>query len=263
MLGRRLLMLPLHRYVDDFFACEREESCEHALLCFKRLVRACLGSASVADAKCESGNPLTILGVEVCIIHEGVRFKPALAKVQKWAKRIASYLEGDRLTGGEAAKLAGALQWASQHAFKRLGRAMIRPIHRCVASQHGRARRVCGCFACRQKHSWGSRLNAELRLALQWWLEVLDLKIVQIRPWVGTQRQPVHLYTDARSTPPRVAAVLVRCVGFACICWRCQSGCDMTCAGMANSTTATQHLRTQSCSHSRSAAITRLCVWRY
>ena len=243
-------MLPLHRYVDDFFACERKESCEHALHCFKRLVRACLGSASVADAKCESGNPLTILGVEVCIIHEGVRFKPALAKVLKWAKRISSYLNDDRLTGGEAAKLAGALQWASQHAFKRLGRAMIRPIHRCVALQRGRARRVCDHGACRQKYSRGSRLNAELRLALQWWLEVFDLKIVQLRPWVGAQRQPVHLYTDARSTPPRVAAVLVRCVGIACTRWRRQCGCDMTCTGMANSITATQSRRMQSCSRS-------------
>ena len=131
-LGRSLLRLPVHRYVDDYFACERRANFEHAMQCFKRLVRACLARDSIADAKCEYGNPLQVLGVDVFIDIEGVRYMPALVKVQKWAQRIASYLEGDRLTGGEAAKLAGALQWASQHAFKRLGRAMLRPIHRYV-----------------------------------------------------------------------------------------------------------------------------------
>ena len=59
--------------------------------------------------------------------------------------------------------------------------------------------------------AWGEQNKGEtIRLALRWWLEVLSLELVQLRPWVGERRKPVHLYCDARSTPPRVAAVLVR-----------------------------------------------------
>ena len=129
-LARRLLRLPVHRYVDDFFAGDRAELCEHAMGCFVRLVRACLGDSAAADEKCAVGNPLVVLGVETHILDSGIRFRPESAKMRKWAMRIASYLQADRLTGGEAAKLAGALQWASQHAFRRLGRAMIRAIYR-------------------------------------------------------------------------------------------------------------------------------------
>ena len=105
-----------------------------------------------------------------------------------WLQRI---LDSGRLCGGEAGKLAGALQWAAQHTFKRLGRAMIRPI---IAQEHKRT----------------SAVDDQLKLALQWWLEVLQRGIKQMRPWVERDEKPVHMFCDARSTPPRVAAVLVR-----------------------------------------------------
>ena len=110
-----------------------------------------------------------------------------------WIQRI---LLSGRLCGGEAGKLAGALQWAAQHTFRRLGRAMIRPL-------------------IRQEKKRSSLLDDELTLALQWWLEVLQLGLTQKRTWEKELKRPVHLFCDARSTPPRVAAVLVRCVLFA------------------------------------------------
>ena len=109
-----------------------------------------------------------------------------------WIQRI---LLSGRLCGGEAGKLAGALQWAAQHTFRRLGRAMIRPL-------------------IRQEKKRSSLLDDELILALQWWLEVLQLGITQKRTWEKERKRPVHLFCDARSTPPRVAAVLVRCALF-------------------------------------------------
>eukprot|EP00959_Pyramimonas_sp_CCMP1952_P094244 1971561-Pyramimonas_sp.AAC.1 len=54
-------------------------------------------------------------------------------------------LESGKLDPGAAAKLAGALSWASQSLFKRLGRAFLRPR-----------------FA--QQHGCGSRVNALLRI---------------------------------------------------------------------------------------------------
>lgn len=43
---------------------------------------------------------------------------------------VAVHFSLDKLFEDVAAKLVGALQWATQHTFKRSGRAMIRPIIR-------------------------------------------------------------------------------------------------------------------------------------
>jgi len=158
-----------------------------------------------------TGNPLTVLGVEVTLTDNGARFRPSEDKIRKWTAKIESILECGKLCGGEASKLAGALQWAAQHTFKRLGRAMIRPI-------------------IKQETARSSEVGEELRLALQWWLEVFRwrifsewresaqtsvllftrLRLSQERTWKGTSSKPIHMFCDARSTPPRVAAVLLK-----------------------------------------------------
>jgi len=156
------------------------------------LIRACLGQDSVEAEKCGEGNPLVILGIQTEVTQMGVTLQPSDDKVQKWTKWIEHILRRGRLPGGEASKLAGALQWAAQHSFKRLGRAMIRPI-------------------AAQERKSSSAVDEQLRLALRWWLEVLQGGIKQMRPWVCRDEKPVHMFCDVRSTPPRVAAVLVRC----------------------------------------------------
>ena len=156
------------------------------------MIRACLGQDSVEAEKCGEGNPLVILGIQTEVTQMGVTLQPSDDKVQKWTKWIEDILRRGRLPGGEASKLAGALQWAAQHSFKRLGRAMIRPI-------------------AAQERKSNSAVDEQLRLALRWWLEVLQGGIKQMRPWVSRDEKPVHMFCDARSTPPRVAAVLVRC----------------------------------------------------
>ena len=85
--------------------------------------------------------------------------------------------------------LPGRLSWAGQFAFKRLGRAMVYPLYRQMKSKTG-------------------NMNEQLKLAMQWWCETLSKDLCETRPWVERQSPPVHLLCDARSTPPRVAAVL-------------------------------------------------------
>ena len=197
--GRALLKIPLSRYVDDYMAGDRKASTHVGMHCFARLVRACLGGTVVAADKLDAGAELVVLGVFVQLSRCGAWHKPSADKIAKWSKQIDGFLTMERLCGGEASKLSGALQWASQHTFKRLGRAMIRPI-------------------IRQVHAPSSNLNVELSLALHWWLEVLNMGICQFRPWTASTEKPVHMFCDARSTLPRVAAVLYRfafsCVGF-------------------------------------------------
>ena len=88
-------------------------------------------------------------------------------------------------------KIAGRLQWACSHMFKRMGRAMVRPIYR-------------------QAHQGAEGLSSELSRALLWWRIVLSEGIAQSIPLCRTPSKVVELFCDARGAPPRVAAALVR-----------------------------------------------------
>ena len=159
--------------------------------CFVRLVRILFGKSAISDKKLETGNPLIVLGIEISLSASGANFRPAVDKKLKWSAKMRSALDEGKLCSGEASKLSGALQWAAQHLFRRLGRAMIRPI-------------------IKQAYSSSSKLSKELIWALKWWLEVLEMDIVEQRQWSDSTSPPVHLFCDARSTPPRVAAVMFR-----------------------------------------------------
>ena len=75
-------------------------------VCVFRLVRCLLGQTAIADRKLECGNPLTVLGVSVALMQDGICFKPEPAKIAKWTRQIESALASDRLCAGEASKLA-------------------------------------------------------------------------------------------------------------------------------------------------------------
>ena len=184
--------------------------CSLLLVLVCRLVRVCLGPTSVSARKLAHGNPLTILGVDLCIKHDGVVFWPAEQKVANWIMRIQASMSDLSMSSGEASKLSGALQWASQASFRRVGRAMLRPL---INHIHSRL----PVFDA----------SSELMLALRWWSEVLCLKIRYVplvrfihmfvllfpreeRSWYVDSRKQCHLFCDARSSPPRVAAVLFR-----------------------------------------------------
>ena len=110
----------------------------------RRLVRVILGPTAISEKKLLSGMPLDILGITVRIAPEGLHFFPTEDKVEKWKRTIASALQKGVLHGGEAQKLAGGLSWAGQKAFRRLGRAMLRPIimqQWCIPLLH------CACHA--------------------------------------------------------------------------------------------------------------------
>ena len=64
-LARKLVMLAVLRYVDDYFGREQAETVAHATDCIARLVRLLLGSTAIADRKLEYGASLVILGVRL------------------------------------------------------------------------------------------------------------------------------------------------------------------------------------------------------
>ena len=116
----------------------------------------CLGPMANAERKLDFGRQLVILGVGIDIKPSGLSCWPSDDKVTKWTRRIDLALMTGKLTPGDASKLSGALMWATQAIFKRLGRAMLRPI-------------------IRHSHGMKSFVGKELAIALEWWREVLNM----------------------------------------------------------------------------------------
>ena len=117
-IARKILHVPILRYVDDFFSALRaaeagararvgryfharsSAKAEHALGCLVRLVRALLGPLALAEHKKERGNPLVILGLRIKLSPAGMRATPSDDKAEKWMGRIAEALRTDKLTAG-------------------------------------------------------------------------------------------------------------------------------------------------------------------
>ena len=190
-LARRVLNLAVYRYVDDFFGLEREETVEHAMQCFARLVRVLMGATAIADRKLECGRTLCVLGVDLSLSVKGYTCRPSKDKAGKCIAAIKEALACGHLSSGCAEKLAGRLSWACQYLFHRLGRAMLRPIFKHKFSRFGKVDCTEG-----------------LRVALTWWGWVLTQDIVEERSWCAPEGDCVYLFVDARGVPPRCAAVL-------------------------------------------------------
>ncbi|CAK0899991.1 unnamed protein product, partial [Prorocentrum cordatum] len=178
--ARRLAKLPVSRYVDDYFAPDRPGAADHAMRCFARVVRAALGSDAVADAKLARGAQLVVLGLLFSFCAQGVHCEPACDKRLKWSSAIRHALECGTLHRGAAKKLAGALAWAAQRLFKRLSRAMLRPL---FAHQHKRS----------------NRIGRPLELALRWWAQVLELRLREVASWKQGDMPAAHMFCDART----------------------------------------------------------------
>ena len=101
--------------------------------CFARLVRAILGPTAVSAKKLDYGRELVILGVRVSPTFDHCVLQLDDAKRDAYLQEVERRLAEGTLTAGAAAKLAGRLSFASQWCFKRLGRAMLRPM---FAQQH-------------------------------------------------------------------------------------------------------------------------------
>ena len=117
-IARKILHIPILRYVDDFFSALRAAEAgagarvcfrararsfaqaEHALGCLVRLVRALLGPSALAEHKKECGNPLVILGLRIKLSPAGMRATPSDDKAKKWLCRIAEAIRADKLTAG-------------------------------------------------------------------------------------------------------------------------------------------------------------------
>ena len=174
----------------------RPDCAEHAMMCLARLVRAIFGDGAVAKHKLDFGQSLVALGVLITPKEYSFRCELAPAKAAKCVDTIVKALTSCEMYPGTARKLSGRLSWASQFMFRRLGRAMLRPLFQ-------------------RAHSSECMLDEPLRVALGWWLEVLKKGVAEEYPWQLEADRPAHLYVDARGVPPRFVAL---CTFTAALC---------------------------------------------
>ena len=184
-IARKMLHIAMFEYVDDYFAAERPEVAEHAMLCFARVVRAVLGKTAIAADKLMFGPTLEVLGVTIKLSLDRFTMSPCEKKLMKSLVVMrAALAEGGVLMRGCASKLAGRLQWSCQYLFHRLGRAMLQPI-----------------FA--QCHANDQSVGSALRLALLWWCKVLEFGIVEERFWNYSEAPLAHMFVDAAGKSAR------------------------------------------------------------
>ena len=106
----------------------RPECMKHAAKCLARLIDVLLGAGAASLKKLEWGASLCILGIEFEFAEHGFRCRPSKTKAQKWLRCVRGYLASGKMTAGEASKTASRLSWAGAHMFRKLGRAMLRPV---------------------------------------------------------------------------------------------------------------------------------------
>jgi hypothetical protein len=138
------------------------------------------------------GNPLTILGFSVFASAKFARFVLDDVKRLRWLQDIIRYLDTGKMSAAEAASLAGRLSFASIFLFRRLGRAMLRPLFRQQyhPSRHGVILRP-------------------LRTALAWWRTALEECNCEEYLYELPDDGNIDLFCDASGSPGHLAAVLI------------------------------------------------------
>ena len=119
----------------------------------------------------------------------GFSFMPSPDKVVKWTGVIVEALRVKKLSAGVASKLASRLMWGCTRMFRRLGRAMLRPLFD-------------------QKSRIDGAMSPELERALLWWLKILESGICETHAWRQLDTKPVQLFCDAAGHPAHLGAVL-------------------------------------------------------
>ena len=104
--------------------------------CFARFTRILLGPDAIEERKLEQGKELVVLGTQIQLSWQGHICKPAEKTILKCLNTIELALERGVMLSGDAQKLAGRLSWSTQRLFRRLGRAMLRPIYAQKFTRH-------------------------------------------------------------------------------------------------------------------------------
>jgi hypothetical protein len=184
-----MLRLPLCKYVDDYFGVESEAMMERTLHYVAMVFTAILGQGSLSPKKLQVGNPLTILGFDVTLAHNHVLFQLNETKRCAWLEQIRGFRLCGKMSQDDAAQMSGRLSFASEFLFRRLGRAMLRPL-----------------FA--QKGTRDGLVHGNLQEALGWWETALEWHDAEEHWLEDNSGISAEMFCDASGEPGHLCAVL-------------------------------------------------------
>ena len=95
-------------------------------------------------------------------MNGAVKMVPSEDKAVKWTNARKMALLAKAMPAGDASKYGGRLAFASLFAFRRMGRAMIRPFYQ---QQY--------------KPLPFGRMRPSLSMASMWWIQVLEARVAQ------------------------------------------------------------------------------------
>ena len=179
--ARKLLLLPVHHFVDDFAAAEPPQLAMTGFNCFRDLFDI-IGMQMKPTKACAPKPCQKLLGVNMIIEKEQLTLQVCSDRLSRLLQQIQTILHSNALSPMEAQRLAGKLVFLQTTTFGNVGRALTYPLY-ARAQGHGQD----------PDHD---RLNTPLRETLhtlQYVLRDLQPRIVPLK----TVTSKAVLYTDA------------------------------------------------------------------
>ena len=190
----RMLRVPVGRFVDDCFGCNRSDVTCTGGFCLD--VVASLWGLRVEPDKTENDmSSMLLLGSRITIDCErgAVSVDIDEEKAETWSESIRTALIEDRLESGDAAKMAGRMSFTVTITHDKVGRPFVRPLYR---QQHA--------------PTPGGVLTPWLRQSLVFWLAFLVLRPQRwFTPESAVARRHVLAWTDAAGDTRFIAAVIL------------------------------------------------------
>jgi hypothetical protein len=192
------LGIPIVAFVDDFFSPCPSSLSSHCFELFRWFVEDLLGFHLKTEKDEEPGPSGTLLGALVTLTSGGNgRFCLTKEKRQKYRSKVQQILDADYLSPGNAAKLAGALSFASSVTLARFGRPFLQPIYSVAAGRDLESASIR--FDGEDRPKTGSPgLPHRLRQALIWWVQILESFPDKDFSWGRSHSRPIYdVFTDA------------------------------------------------------------------
>ena len=190
--------MPIVAFVDDFGAVVPNSIASTVLDQFKWFVIGLLGFHLKTEKESPPESSGLLLGVWVNLLPggNGEFFLPDDKRL-KYVSKVQAVLNDDVLTSGNAAKLAGALSFASSVTLARFGRPFLQPLYGLAS---GRIYKVDeeAEYVPPQGKRGDKGLHPRVRWALLWWVQILESFPSRVFTWNTVKNHKiVDSFTDA------------------------------------------------------------------
>ena len=185
-------------FVDDFFAVVPKRISHTVFDQFKWFVIDLLGSHLKTKKESPPKSSGMLLGVWVNLLPggNGEFFLPGEKRL-RYLSKVQAVLQDDVLTSGNAAKLAGALSFASSVTLATFGRPFLQPLYGLASGRIYKVDEEAEHVPPQAKRG-EKGLHPRVRWALLWWVQILEPFPPQVFTWNTVKhRNIVDLFTDA------------------------------------------------------------------